>query len=94
MTKNAVRAVLPSTIAFVERVVPYEKTSVSASSVSTGSPSSPATGSSAARMPANARSRVVGALPIRSAPSAAATTTSVKVPPVSTEIRNAMGRAL
>ena len=50
------------------------------------SPKSDAMSASASPMPSNARSSVVSALPMVSVPSSA-TTTSVNVPPVSTEMR-------
>ena len=51
VVKNAVRAVLPSTIAFVARVVPYVSTSVCASSSSTESPRRSATWPMPSRSP-------------------------------------------
>ena len=88
--KKAVLAVVPSTIAFVERVVPYVNTSVCASSSSTLSLSSGAIWARPCRIPSYARSRLVSALPIRRCPRSSSTTTSVNVPPVSTEILNAI----
>ncbi len=51
VVKNAVRAVVPSTIAFVARVVPYVSTSVCASSSPTASPMRPATWPMPSRRP-------------------------------------------
>ena len=51
VVKNAVRAVLPSTIAFVARVVPYVSTSVCASSSPTESPRRSATWPTPSRSP-------------------------------------------
>ena len=88
VVKNAVRAVLPSTIAFVARVVPYVKTSVCASSSGTVRPSSGASCCEPLARCSRTRARTsVSALARCSTPASSATTTSVNVPPVSTEIR-------
>jgi hypothetical protein len=52
-----------------------------------------AASATAASTPEKARSGVVSALPMKSFPARSETTTSVKVPPVSTEMRKAMPAA-
>ncbi len=62
VVRKAVRAVFPSTIAFVERVVPYAKRDVRPSSSATLSPSSSPSCSRLGRMPSKPRATVVSDL--------------------------------
>ena len=87
VTSSAVVAVAPSRIALVARVVEYRNRSVLARISSPVRPSCPAASARDSARPWRGSWRVVIALPRVSPPLSLATTTSVQVPPMSTDTR-------